>query len=137
MAVQNLTLSVPDALYDQIKERADRCQRSIEDETLDLLAHAVPAAITLPEDLVAAITPLALLDNDALGRAARSHMATEAASALEALHVKQQREKLTATEEETRKALVLQYERAMLIRAQAAALLRERGLDVGDILPAS
>ena len=44
MAIQSLTLSVPEALYEQIKERAARGRRSIEDETLDLLAQAIPSA---------------------------------------------------------------------------------------------
>jgi hypothetical protein len=133
MATQNLSLSIPEALYDQIKERAALGKRTIEAETLDLLAQAVPIAVTMPDDLVAVIAPLALLDDDTLLRAARSHLATDAAAALESLHLKQQREELTATEMETRNALVRQYERAMVIRAQAAALLHERGIDVGDI----
>jgi plasmid stability protein len=125
MPVQNLTLQVPDALYDQIKERAEQFKRSIEDETLELLAQST-AAVTLPDDLTAGVSHLDLLDDETLGRAARSHFATEAATELEALHLKQQCEQLTPAENESRVALIRQYERAMIIRAKAALLLRER-----------
>jgi plasmid stability protein len=132
MTVQSLTLSIPELLYEQIKNRAAERDRSVEDETLELLANAVPGIQELPKDLAAAIAPLELLDNEALVRAAQSHLPPDVAQILESLHLKRQREGLTAAERETLSALVLQYERAMLVRAQAARLLRERGLDVAD-----
>jgi plasmid stability protein len=132
MTVQSLTLSIPELLYEQIKHRAAERDRSVEDETLDLLANAVPGNQGLSKDLAAAIAPLELLDNEALARAAQSHLPSDVAQALESLHLKRQRDGLTAAEGETLSALVLQYERAMLVRAQAARLLRERGLDVAD-----
>jgi len=46
------------------------------------------------------------------------------------LHLKRQREGLTATEAAEAAGLTRQYERVMLVRARAAALLRERGHDV-------
>src|SRR5207302_7731091 len=55
MAGQSLTLSVPQALYEEIKARADRAQRSVEEETLDLLASAAPAGDELPPDSAEAV----------------------------------------------------------------------------------
>jgi hypothetical protein len=48
------------------------------------------------------------------------------------LHLKRQREGLTASEEQTVEALVHHYERAIPVRAQAAVLLKQRGYDVSD-----
>jgi len=93
----------------------------------------VPVADELPADLAEAISPLALLDDQALWRAARSHLPLEAATQTEALHFKRQREGLTEAESYTIAGLVRQYERAMLVRAQAAALLKERGHDVSEL----
>jgi plasmid stability protein len=132
MTVQSLTLRIPEVLYEQLKLRADERDRSVEDETLDLLANAVPGTQTLSEDLSAAIAPLGLLDDEALTRAAQSHLPTDVAQALESLHLKRQRDGLTAADGETLSALVLQSERAMLVRAQAVQLLRERGMDLAD-----
>jgi hypothetical protein len=90
----------------------------------------------LPADLTEAISPLALLDDAELWRAARSRLADETAAQLEDLHLKRQRDGLTPAEEQTLAGLVRQYERVMLVRAQAAALLKQRGHDVTELLAA-
>jgi hypothetical protein len=137
MTSQTLTLQIPGALYSQLKQRADRARRSVEAETLELLAVTVPASEGLSADVQQVLTSLALLDDEALRRAACSRLGSEAAAELEALHSKQQREGLTEPEAQRRDDLVRQYERAMLVRAQAAALLRQRGHDVSSLLPPS
>lgn len=136
MNAQNVTLSIPAALYEQLKQRAAERRRSLEDETLDLLASAVPGDAPLPDELAAAVSSLPLLDDTALWQAARSHLAEEAAEALAELHRKRQRAALTDTERETMDSLVREYERAMLVRAKAAALLHERGHDISELTPA-
>lgn len=134
MTAQPVTVHLPELLYRQLRERADQHRRSVADEMLDLLATAVPSADALPDDLQQAIAPLALLDDPALWRAARTSLPVEAAGHLEALHHKRQCEGLTEIEEQERTTLVRQYERAMLVRAQAAALLKARGHDVSSLL---
>jgi plasmid stability protein len=134
MTVQTVTLNIPQALYHRLKERAERSNRTVEDETLNLLAAAVPVADELPPDLEGAISPLAVLDDEALWRAARGRLAGDAAEQLEELHLKKQREGLTEAESQALAGLVRQYERAMLVRAQAAALLRGRGHDISGLL---
>jgi plasmid stability protein len=134
MTVQVVTLHLPSPLYEQLKRRAAQAQRTVEAELLDVVATAVPVGDNLPADLAEAISPLALLDNEALWRAARSHLPAEAAAQMEDLHLKRQREGLTEVEEATLKGLVRQYERTMLVRGQAAALLKARGHDVSHLL---
>jgi hypothetical protein len=134
MTVHAVTLNVPTPLYQRLKQRADQARRPVEAEVLDVLAAAVPVADELPVDLAEAISPLSLLDDEALWRAARSHLAAEAAAQLEELNQKQQREGLGDAERETLAALMRQYERAMLVRAQAAVLLQQRGHDVSTLL---
>ena len=136
MASQLVTLHVPDTLFSHIRKRAEQSQRSVEAEVLEVLATAVPADEQLPADLAEAVSPLSLLDDEALGRAARSHMPEQAAKQLEDLHLKRQGEGLTEAETLTLAGLVRQYERTMLVRAQAAALLRQRGHDVSTFLAA-
>jgi hypothetical protein len=88
----------------------------------------------LPADLAAAISPLSLLDDESLWRVARSSLSSEAAAQLEELHDKQQSQGLTDAEVQAVAMLVRDYERAMLIRAQAAAILKQRGHDVSRLL---
>jgi plasmid stability protein len=134
--MQTLTLNIPESLYHQLRHRAERSNRTVEDETVELLAAAVPAADELPADLTEALSPLSVLDDQALWRAARSRLGSEAATQLEELHRKQQREGLSEAEAQLLPGLVRQYERAMLVRAQAAALLRQRGHDVSGLVQA-
>jgi hypothetical protein len=94
----------------------------------------VPGLDNLPQDLEDAISPLALLNDDALWRAARTRISPEAAEHLEELHAKRRRESLTGAETHALTALMWQYDRAMLVRAQAAALLKQRGHDVSCLL---
>jgi hypothetical protein len=53
---------------------------------------------------------------------------------MEQLHLKRRRQGLTGSEAETLTGLLRHYERAMLVRAQAAVLLTERGYDVAELL---
>jgi plasmid stability protein len=137
MASQTLTLQVPATLYSQLKQRAEQAQRTVEAETLELLAATVPAAEGLAPDVQQALTSLSLLDDEALRHAAASRLGSEAAAELEALHFKQQREGLSEAESQRRAELIRQYERAMLVRAQAVALLRQRGHDVSSLFAPS
>jgi plasmid stability protein len=134
MTIQRVTLELPELLYQRLKDRAVQAHRTVEDEMLDVLATSVPIADELPADLDQAISPLVLLDDQALWRAARGTLPSDVAQRLEELHLKRQREGLTADEAQTVATLVRQYERAMLVRAQAAALLKQRGHDISSLL---
>jgi plasmid stability protein len=131
---QDITISLPNLLYQKLKARAEQTQRSVEAEALDALVAAVPAVDELSADLEASLAQLALLDDEALWRAARTTFAADAARQLEDLHLKRQREGLTEREAQAAAALLQQYERAMLVRAQAVALLKQRGHDVSVLL---
>jgi hypothetical protein len=100
----------------------------------DAVTTAAPETEGLPQDLLDAIAGLETLDDDALWRAARHTFPSEASARLEALHFKRQDEGLTAPEQETAAELVRQYERAMLVRAHAAKLLKERGHDISGLV---
>lgn len=67
-------------------------------------------------------------------RAARNRLSEEAKSQLEALNLKQQRGELAPAEKETLERLIDQYDQAVLLRAEAVRLLKERGHDVSRLL---
>jgi plasmid stability protein len=137
MTVRTLTLNLPEILYTRLERRAEQANRSVEDELLEVLTTAVPVADELPADLEEAISPLALLDDEALWRAARSPLPAEVAAQLQELHLERQREGLSEAKAETLSGLVRQYERALLVRSQAIALLHQRGHDVSQLLGAA
>jgi hypothetical protein len=87
----------------------------------------------LPTELERTLAALTAADDAALWDAARTKMDPRAAERLAALNRKQQRDGLRAAEEAERDQLVTEYERVMLVRAQAAALLKERGHDITGV----
>jgi hypothetical protein len=136
MAIQTLTVQLPDRLYAQLRRRAQQANRTVEAELVELVATAMPAQEDLPNALSQELAGLEHLDDEALWKAARSRLAPAMARSMEKLHHKRQREGLTETDERTLAELVRQYERAMLIRARAAALLKQRGHDVSKLVGA-
>ena len=120
MAMQTLTIALPDDLHEKLRDRARSSQRSVEEALTDLLIDALPLESTLPRDLDAAIAPLALLNDDALWHAARGGLPADVASELEGLHLQQQRAGSSARESAREALLLRQYERTVLVRAEAA-----------------
>jgi plasmid stability protein len=130
MSSQTLTVAVPDKMFARIRDRAQQANRTVEAEVLDVLSDALTNQDELPADLEAAVSALDLFDETALRRAFESRLSAEASEELESLHFKERREGLTPAENQRRRDLVRQYERAMLVRARAAALLHQRGYPV-------
>lgn len=88
----------------------------------------------LSPDLLEAVEALNGLADEELWRSARAAMSPEASQELEALHFKQRDEGLSHDEEATRVKLIHEYERSLLIRAQAVKLLKDRGHDISGLL---
>jgi len=96
------------------------------------MATALPALDELPREITEVLSQLRFLDEAGLWRVARTRMLPERAERLEQLNLKQQREGLASDELQEREQLLGYYEQTMLVRAQAAVLLQERGHDVSD-----
>jgi plasmid stability protein len=129
MNIQPVTLNLPAPLYRQVQERAARARHSVEDELIQVVATALPTLDELPQETTEVLAQLRFLDDAELWQAARTRMLPERAEQLEQLNLKQQREGLTSDEQQEREQLLGYYEQTMLVRAQAAVLLQERGHD--------
>src|SRR3954469_4165988 len=125
MSTQTLTLHLPDPLYARLQERARQFNRTLEAELLEVLNTAVPVEESLPDSLAEDVARLESLDDAELWQAARSRLTRREAALLEILHLKRQKEGLSESEASKLAELVQQYERSMLIRARAAALLKQ------------
>ena len=75
---------------------------------------------------------MAYLNDAALWQAARTTMPPEQRNRLATLHDKQQYALLTPEEQAEEQALLTLYRETLLVRAQAAVLLKQRGYDVSD-----
>ncbi len=131
MADPTMTLTVPSTVYEELERRAQRSQRRVEDEAALFLAASVVADDALPDDLAAAIAALSTLDDEALQRVSRSQPTVEDGVLLDAL-IDKRRRGLTSTDEQMLAALVDRHDRVMVLRAEAVALLHERGGDVQE-----
>lgn len=132
MSVQTITLNLPETVYEQIRRAAERTQRPVNDLLVEAIAAAASVADSAPPEMRSALAHMAYLNDAALWQAARSTMTPEQRERLEALHDKQQREPLTAEERAEEQALLALYRETLLVRAQAAVLLKQRGYDISD-----
>lgn len=130
-----VTVTVPLALYDRLKQRAAWRQRSLEDEVVLALAATVPSEAGLPAGLTDALASLSALDDDTLWQLARSRVADEDAARLAELGDQRQRAGLGGEELREAEGLVQRHDRVLVVRAEAAALLKQRGYDVGGLPP--
>ncbi len=134
MAIQSMNVKLPEQLYLSLRDRAKQSKRTVEAELIEVVASALPSNNALPDDLAQAVATLDLLDDASLIRAAQSRLAAEISNETEQLHLKRQREGLTEQETQQLSVLVRQYERIMLIRARAVALLKQRKYDISTLI---
>jgi len=136
MITEPVTVHVPLEIYARLEERAQYTRRSVEEELVEALAETVsldePA---LPADVASAVAALDTMPDGALWETARtSRLSPAAAAHFEELNHKRQREGLDAEEQRMVETLLHQYERAMLVRAEAMVRLKERGHDIAPLL---
>ena len=134
MANRTLTVTVPASLYDHLQQRARQRQHSIEDEVVLALAATVPDGDQVPADLKAMLDSLAALDDDTLWQLARSRVADEDIARLAELGDRRQRSGLTRDELDEADDLVQRHDRVIVVRAEAAAELKQRGHDISALL---
>jgi hypothetical protein len=128
----NVTLSLPDRVYEQIKHAAEKAQRPVDDVLREAVTAAAPVAGTASGPERAALAQMAYLNDAALWQAARAIMRAEQRERLEALHEQKRESGLGAEEAAEEQALLDLYRETLLVRAQAAVLLQQRGYDVSD-----
>jgi hypothetical protein len=131
MSSQELILQLPQSVYEQVRRAAERSQRPVAELVTEALIAAAPA-IASNEGISASLAQLAYLNDAALWQAARSTMSLSQRQSLAALHDKLQRTALNLQEQEDERLLVKLYRETILVRAQAAVLLKQRGYDVRD-----
>lgn len=132
MTTQEVTLTLPESVYDQIRRAAEKAHRPLAELLVEAVIAAAPAMEPSAGPLRTALAQLSYLNDAALWQAARATMPERQRERLEALHFKQQREGLTTEEHKEEQMLLALYHETVLVRAQAALLLQQRGYDVSD-----
>ena len=130
--MQTVTLNLPDNIYKRLQRLSQTLQRPLEEFLIEAVTTALPLLDDLPPEMIDDMIALALLNDEALWRVARSTLATADQERLDLLLDKQGREALTAAEQQELDQLLSEYERVVLARGQAAVLLKQRKYDVSD-----
>jgi len=130
MTIQTITVQLPMGLYNRLQRRAEQAHRSIEMEMVETVADALPADDALPPELAAAVAQLAAADDDTLWRMVQAQFPAEKSAQLETLHLRRQARAWRAGEARQADELTAALEQFMFLRAQAMALLLQRGYDM-------
>jgi hypothetical protein len=129
MIGQEVTLTLPEAVYRQIKRAAERANRSVDELLIEAVSAVAPVIDTTSLETRTALAQMAYLNDAVLWQCARTTMPVSQRERLEASHQEQQRRTLSAEEQ----ALLKLYQETLLVRAQAAVLLKQRGYFVADL----
>jgi hypothetical protein len=133
MASPPLIVQLPDLLYDSLRARAEQSKRTVQEELVHLVSMVVPFQPALPADLQHELDQLGSLSDDRLWEAAKSRVADASIDRLDELSDERRNRPLTTMEQAEQTQLLQECDRVMLVRAQAAQLLQQRGHDVSPL----
>lgn len=132
-----MILNLPDDLFERLKHLAENDHRSVEEEALNMLAASIPEDDALPPELRQLLDSMQGLDDESLWHAARNDLARKASVEIRRLQTRRKRQGLTVDGQQRLGHLLRQYDRGILIRSQALALLKQRGHDIAPLLELS
>lgn len=133
MALQTVTVTLPKRIYQKVRQLAQDKNRSVEDELVAVVENALNEDYSwagVPSDIADEVDQLRFLDDEHLLRAAKLTIAEEKSERMQVLSQKQRAERLTPAEQEEIDQLQHLAQRVMLVRAEAAVLLQDRGHNV-------
>lgn len=133
MTSQTVTIALPEQIYQQATNRAQRAHQSIEDELVTTVV-SVYGQDLISAETVDTLKELNFLDDQELWQAAHLQVSEEVRSQIETLLTKRQMRGLTPAEEAEIDHLVGRADHVMLVRSKAAALLKTRGHDVTPLI---
>jgi len=130
MTVQTVTVELPTTLYNRLKRRAEQTQRPIEAEIVDAVAGALPADEDLPPELFRQVAALAAADDETLWQMLKGTFPRKKSARLESLNLQHQAGEWNDELAQEAEQLATELEDYMFLRAQAMAVLMQRGYDL-------
>ena len=128
---QQITLQLPEELYQRMREAAKASDRSVEDLLLESASMIFPNAADL-----STLDSLATYSNEQLWNVVLRRLGESQRSRLHNLSDEQKQRALNETEERELDYLLDLVDRLMLLRSKALLLLKQRGQDVDSYLQA-
>lgn len=137
MNAQPVIVHLPPYIYHRLKNQAQVMQHTVDEELTEMLINAWHDDPNLDDNLEYALAQLDLLNDDDLLYAAQSSLSHYQTAQMQTLLDKQQRQGLSESEGKIAQHFSDLFNRTMLIRAKALALLQERGHDIKSLLQPS
>ncbi|MEZ4712792.1 MAG: hypothetical protein R3A44_36730 [Caldilineaceae bacterium] len=135
MALQSVTLDLPDALYERLQHAAATLDRPLEEVLFQSVQGNLPPSLDdLPANLHDELRSYQSLDNQALWSIARSELPDSAWQQHQQLLEDQQTRKLTENEQCDLMRLREAVDMFVLRRSYAMALLKWRGHSLAPLL---
>lgn len=125
MALQTVTLQIPEYIYERARQVAETTDKPIETVLVEQLAETTLPP--LPADEEAELNALSLLSDDTLWTIAREQMPSIRQERMEVLMTMNSKGTLSEAEAQELAHLVELGQKLMLRKGKAAALLTERG----------
>lgn len=131
--MRDVIVSLPDPIYERLEQRSQMTERSVGEAIREIITVSWYNEEKLPLEIERALEQLDYFTDDELWNAARTVVPEAKAARMEELLDIQDLEGLTAQEMKEAQQLSTFFNRVMLVRAKAAALLKERGHDINTL----
>lgn len=132
-AMPTMMLEVPEPVFRRLQHIAEITNRSIQEVLVATVNVALPSDAELPTEVADELAAMSMFNDDALWAAVESSLSPSQQRRLRQLNETADIRPLTDAEEKELAQLVEAYDRAVLRRARALALLAHRGYDVAPL----
>ena len=122
-----IAVHLPESLVQKLKRAADLTHRSVEEIAITSLEAALPSAQNLSPDIADELAAMHLFSDEALWAATAPSFSPTEEYRLNQLNAAAGERDLTPAEEAEQQSLIRAYQRSVLRRAKALALLAQRG----------
>jgi hypothetical protein len=127
MTTQTVSVQVPEPIFRKLKRAADVTCRPVEEVLAATLNAALPEPSGLPPELADELASMYLFSDDALWAATEPSLSPAEQRRLGQLNRIAGERSLTKAEKAEQEQLLAAYHRSVLRRAQALAILTQRG----------
>jgi len=136
MSTATMPVQLPVSLVQRLERAAEMTRRSVEDIAATTLEAALPSSPNLPPEIADELAAMHLFSDEALRAAVEPSLSPAEERRLEQLNIAAGDRGLTQAEKSEQEKLIVAYRRSVLRRAQALAILAQRGHHVSAMTEA-
>ncbi len=129
---QTISVQIPEPIFRRLRRMAEITNRSVEDVLATTVSVALPPDMDLPADLADELAAMTMFSDDALWVATKTSLSPAQQRRLSQLTHAGGSRKLTTAESSELTHMLESYDRSVLRRAKALAILAHRGYEILD-----